>query len=140
MDVRTVLKKSKTLRRMVYLFYSYYDPLLTLLSPTLNTKVLYKGTFGRKIDLKNPKTFNEKILKLKLDCYADDSLIKQCADKYAVRFYIENMECNEILVPLIGSYDKMDEIEWDKLPNSFVLRYNGILAVVLILYAKINKN
>ena len=60
---------------------------LSYLSPRLNTKLLFLKKFGRFPDLKDPKTLNEKILKLKLETYGRDPLVRQCADKYCVREY-----------------------------------------------------
>lgn len=101
-----------------------YAALLTAISPTLNTKHRYKKRFGRKLDLKNPKTLNEKILWLKLNTYYKNPLVIQCADKYAVRKYIESCGCGELLVELYGAYDKVDDIVWDELPDQFALKWN----------------
>ena len=76
---------------------------LTRISPTLNTKAYYRRKFGRQLELKDPKTFNEKILKLKLENYNSNSLVKQCADKYLVRDYIEKLGCGELLITAFGS-------------------------------------
>jgi hypothetical protein len=86
--------------------------------------VLYKKRFGRKLDLEDPKTLNEKILKLKLESYEKDTLVKQCSDKYAVRDYVQNCGCGDILIPLIASYDRPDDIEWNKLPEDFAMKWN----------------
>lgn len=97
---------------------------LTCISPVLNTKVTYFMKFKKKLDLKNPKDLREKILWLKLRDYETNALVRQCADKYAVRSYIEEKGCPEILVPLIASYDSVDEIDWNALPESFAMKWN----------------
>ncbi len=74
------------------------------------------------LDLDNPKTFNEKINWLKL--YYRDPLITQCSDKYAVRQYIADKIGEEYLVPLLGVWDKAGDIDFDKLPEKFVLKVN----------------
>ncbi len=102
----------------------YFRCFLTLLSPKINTKVCYRLKFHKNLDLDNPITLNEKILKLKLEDYATNKLVKQCADKYSVRDYVQDKGCEEILVPLIASYDNVDEIDWDKLPDAFALKWN----------------
>ena len=124
MNIKETMKKYEILRCGVQRLYYLYYSLLTIISPALNTKVRYKKIFGRKLDLENPQTLNEKILKMKLESYATDPLIRKCADKYAVRSYVKESGVGEILVPLIASYDKVDEIEWKKLPNSFVMKWN----------------
>lgn len=95
-----------------------------MISPISSTKYLYKKKFHKTLDLKNPKTFNEKIQWLKLNTYKNNPLITQCADKYAVREFIREKECEELLIPLIGAYDDVTEIDWNDLPNQFVLKCN----------------
>lgn len=102
----------------------YYRRGLTYISPKLNTAVVYKFRFGRKLDLNNPITLNEKILWLKFHTYKNNLLVKQCADKYCVREYVEQAGCGDILTDLIGVYKTPQEIEWDKLPNRFAIKLN----------------
>lgn len=97
---------------------------LSRISPMLNTKVTYRMKFHRKLDLKDPKTLNEKILWLKFNTYYNDPLVKQCADKYAVREYVEKCGWGSILNELIAVYDSPDGIEWEKLPQRFALKLN----------------
>lgn len=97
---------------------------LTLISPRLNTIVLFRTKKGYCLNLKNPQTLDEKIQKLKLESYGTDPLVIQCADKYAVREYIKERGCEDILVPLIAAYDKVEDVEWDKLPQAFVMKWN----------------
>ena len=102
----------------------YYYSFLTIISPTLNTKALYKKCFHKKLNLKDPQSFNEKLLWLKLKKYNKDPLVIQCADKYKVRDYIKSNGCGEILNDLIGVYDSFDQIDWNSLPERFVLKWN----------------
>ena len=97
---------------------------LTCISPVLNTKVCYRVKFGKKLDLKNPQTFHEKLLWLKLRDYETNPLVRQCADKYRVREYVEQKGCGEILNPLFAAYDDPEEIRWDELPEKFALKWN----------------
>lgn len=78
----------------------------------------------KKVDLKNPKTFNEKIQWLKLHNYPVNNLVVNGADKYKVREYVKNKGLEKILVPMLGDWDTPEEIDWDKLPNKFVLKCN----------------
>lgn len=78
----------------------------------------------KKVDLRNPQTFNEKIQWLKLHDYPTNQLVIDGADKYKVRAYVEGKGLGNILVPLIGHWDKPEDIDWDKLPDKFVLKYN----------------
>ena len=78
----------------------------------------------KKVDLKNPQTFNEKIQWLKLHDYPTNQLVIDGADKYKVRAYVEEKGLGNILVPLIGHWDKPEDIDWDRLPDKFVLKCN----------------
>lgn len=98
--------------------------LLTRISPVLNTKVLYRHRFHKKLDLNNPKTSNEKVLWLKLNTYYRNPLVTQCADKYAVRDYVKEQGCGEILNELLGVWTDPREIDFDSLPQKFVLKSN----------------
>jgi hypothetical protein len=86
----------------------------------LYLKLIYRGTFGRKLDLENPKTFTEKIQWLKL--YDRKPEYIRLVDKYRVRKYISETIGDKYLVPLIGIYHRFDEIDFDKLPDRFVLK------------------
>lgn len=94
------------------------------ISPTFNTKVTYFGKFHKPINLKNPQTLDEKIQWLKLNTYLGDKTVTQCADKYAVRDYVKDCGCEEILNGLYFAWDSVDEIDWEELPNKFVIKWN----------------
>jgi len=104
--------------------YEKFLSLLTLISPTLNTKIYYFISTGKRIDLKNPKEFNEKILWLKLNSYTNNKTIKICADKYAMRSYIIDKGYENILNDIIAVYDSVEEIDWDNLPDKFAMKLN----------------
>lgn len=97
---------------------------LTLISPKLNTAVTYRVKFGRKLNLLNPRTINEKVLWLKFNTYWNNETIKQCADKLRVRDYLEQHGYGYLLNDLIGAYDDVDLIDFSKLPNQFALKLN----------------
>ncbi len=99
-----------------------FASVLTLISPMLNTKVLYQRRFGKKWDLNNPQTLNDKVLWLKFHTYYNNPLITQCADKYRVRDYVKACGCEEILIELYGIYKSVDEIDFAQLPEKFVLK------------------
>ncbi len=97
---------------------------LSSISPKMNFAYRYYRVLGRKINLKDPKGFNEKIVWLELNRYKDDPLVIQCSDKYRVREYVEQNGCGETLVRQLGSWEKVSDIPWDELPQSFVLKWN----------------
>lgn len=98
--------------------------LLTRISPKLNTQVWYRHKFGKWLNLNNPQTSNEKVLWLKFNTYFNNPLITQCADKYAVREYVIKQGCGDILNELYGAWSNADDIDFDTLPNKFVLKNN----------------
>lgn len=85
---------------------------------------IYNSMFDKPLDLKHPKTINEKMQYLKLNTYYDNPLVTKCADKYLVKEYLREIGMEEIVVPLYGVYDSPGEIEWDKLPEQFVVKCN----------------
>lgn len=90
----------------------------------LMAKLYSRVILKKRIDLDNPKTFNEKIQWLKIHDFPKNPLVIRGADKYAVRKYVKKKGLGHILVPLIGAWRSADEIEWEKLPNRFVLKCN----------------
>ncbi|MBR4531213.1 glycosyl transferase [bacterium] len=97
---------------------------LTLISPKLNTMACYKAKFNKKLDLNNPQTLNEKNLWLKFNTYWNNPLVKQCADKYLVREYVEKAGCPEILNQLEASFKNPEDLAFDELPDKFALKLN----------------
>lgn len=82
----------------------------------------FRARFGRKLDLKNPKTFNEKLQWMKL--YNRNPVYTMMVDKYLVRNYVREIIGEEYLIPLLGVWDDPDKIDFDKLPMQFVLKCN----------------
>lgn len=124
MSLKQRIKKNKTLMGMYRFYQKVVYGAATIISPTLNTKMRYRQACGKRIDLKHPTSFSEKLLWLKLNKYINDPLVIQCADKYRVREYIENAGCGSILNDLIGVWDSAEEISWDALPEQFALKWN----------------
>lgn len=77
---------------------------------------------GRVLNLENPKTYNEKMQWLKL--YDSIPIKTKLADKYLVRDWISEKIGEKYLTPLLGVYDSFDEIDFDKLPDQFVIKCN----------------
>ncbi|EMB36018.1 glycosyl transferase [Treponema denticola] len=97
---------------------------LSVVSPVYASKRLYKRALGKKLNLKNPQTLNEKCMWLKLNTYYNNPLITECCDKYLVRNYVKRMGYSEILNDLIGVWNNPDEIDFNSLPDKFVLKCN----------------
>jgi TupA-like ATPgrasp len=94
-------------------------------------KLQYRIKTGRKLNLKNPKRYTEKLQWYKLNYR--NPLMTKCSDKYLVREYVKNKELGEILNPLYGVYKSSDEINYDELPKSFAIKHtNGSGANIFI--------
>lgn len=87
---------------------------------SLYLKVLYRVIMGRKLNLKNPKEYNEKLQWLKLNDRKPE--YSTMVDKYEVRGYIEDLLGDKYLIPCLGIYDSVDDIDIDALPDRFVLK------------------
>ena len=83
-------------------------------------KIQYRMKTGRKLNLKNPQRFTEKLQWYKL--YYRNPLMKTCSDKYDVRKYVEFKGLSSILNDLYGIYNNVNEINIELLPRSFVLK------------------
>lgn len=82
----------------------------------------YRAVLKRKPNIKKPQRFTEKIQWYKLN-YRNE-LMTRCADKYLVRRYIEEKGYKDILVDLFQVCDEFNEIEFSRLPTSFVIKSN----------------
>lgn len=84
-------------------------------------KCVYRARMGKKLDLKDPKTYNEKLQWLKL--HDRKPVYTELVDKYEVRKHISAAIGEEYLIPLVGGpWDSFDQIDFDKLPEQFVLK------------------
>lgn len=83
-------------------------------------KILYKNRMREKLNLENPQTFNEKLQWLKL--HDRNELYTTLVDKYEVKKYVSNIIGEKYIIPTLGIYDKFEEINFDSLPNQFVLK------------------
>ena len=97
---------------------------LTKISPVWNTRYLYWRKMRKMINLDNPQTFSEKINWLKLFVYHNNPLVIQCSDKFAIREYVKSCGCPQLLNELYGVYNKPEDIEWEKFPGKFVVKWN----------------
>lgn len=108
------------------------DPFWTLavilrkLSPFIKNDALYLKLLyffemrGKILHLKNPKSFNEKLQWLKIYDYKPE--YTKLVDKLAVKDYVESRIGNKLIIPTLSVWDSVEEIDWDSLPNQFVLK------------------
>jgi hypothetical protein len=89
--------------------------------------MFYTNWTGKRLNLRHPEDINHQLMRLSLEAYKDPvqhQLRVQCADKYLVREYIKSKGLEDILIPSYGVFDSFDEIDFDKLPNQFVIQTN----------------
>ncbi len=94
--------------------------LFRIIPDALFLKLSYFAHFQKRLNLKNPKTFNEKLQWLKL--YDRKPLYTTLVDKYEVKKYIEEKIGEEYIIPTLGVWERFDDIDFDKLPEQFVLK------------------
>ncbi|WP_407536948.1 ATP-grasp fold amidoligase family protein [Cetobacterium somerae] len=118
-EIKKIIKSSNVLYSVAY---NCLKIISKIISDEKYIRIKYKFKFGKELDLDNPKTFNEKIqwriLKDRKDIYT------QLADKYLVRDYVKEKIGEEYLIKLLGVYERAEDIDYDKLPNKFVLKCN----------------
>lgn len=119
------------MQRIISKIYNYIKKpnllgisILSRFAPIIPDKQYLKWRFrlemGYKLNLDNPKTFNEKLQWLKL--FNRKPEYTQMVDKFAVKEYVANIIGDEYIIPTLGVWDRFDDIDFDKLPNQFVLK------------------
>lgn len=91
--------------------------------PVTLVKMRYYMRFHKMPKLKDPQDLNEKILYLKL--FTDTSRWTVLADKYKVRDYVKECGLKDILIPLIGMWTNVEDVDFKTLPNSFIFKANN---------------
>ena len=107
------MKLSSFLYRVMY----HTSPLF---SDKLYLKLQFRHLMGYKLDLEHPKTFQEKLQWLKL--YDRKPIYHKMVDKYEAKEYIAEKVGSEYVIPTLGIFSSVDEIDYDKLPNEFVIK------------------
>lgn len=126
------MKKNFIFRLSYFLFRSFGR----LLPDRPYIKMQFYFKMGQKLNLNNPQTFNEKLNWLKL--YDRNPLYTTLVDKYAVKKWVADKIGEQYIIPTLGVWNKPEDIEWDILPDQFVLKttHGGGGDGVLICYDK----
>ena len=128
MDIIKNFKRNKTafmasiLRRLSFMFKD----------DELYLKLLYLFEMHKKLDLNNPTTFNEKLQWLKL--YNRRPEYTRMVDKYEAKKYAASLIGEKHIIPTLGVWDRFEDIDFEKLPNQFVLKTTnggGNLGVII---------
>lgn len=93
-------------------------PIIT--NDSIYLKIAYWLKFGKALNLQNPSSYNEKLQWLKL--YDRKPIYTTMVDKIEAKKYVSNIIGEEFIIPTIAEYNSVDEINWDILPNQFVLK------------------
>jgi len=109
----------KEVKRLFWVFVYWF---LGKFFPRQLINVIHLRVWRKRIDWKHPRDINEKIQWLKF--YGDTSQWPLLADKYRVRDYVARKGFGDLLVPLLGHWDKAQDINWDALPSKFVMKTN----------------
>ena len=112
MEYKKIIKSKKTRSTIL--------SLLSFIPDRIMLQLQYKIKFDRSLNLKNPIRYTEKIQWYKLNYR--DPVMPQCVDKYTVRDYVKRKGLERILIPLYVHVNNINEIEWNKLPNEFVIK------------------
>lgn len=118
---------TKIIRRLVLLFSRFYSDRKFL-------EALFPLRVGYKLNLDNPKTFNEKLQWLKL--YDRKPKYTQMVDKVEAKKYVANIIGEEYIIPTLAVYDRVEDIDFDALPNQFVLKCTHDSGGVVICHDK----
>ena len=113
-------KLEKYIKHPSFILYYLDQKRIITLSDKVFLKIKYKMKFNKKLDLKNPKTFNEKLQWLKL--YDRKHKYTNMVDKYEAKKYVASIIGDEYIIPTIGIYDKFEDIDFKKLPKQFVIK------------------
>lgn len=94
--------------------------LLSWMPDKLYLEIIYRLEMHKKLDLKNPTMFSEKLQWLKL--YDHNEKYIRMVDKIEAKDYVCSIIGSDFIIPTLGIWDKVEDIEWGKLPNQFVLK------------------
>lgn len=112
MNYRNIIKSRELRIKILTLLDWVPDSVMLRLQYWLQT--------GRRLNLKNPKRFTEKIQLYKMK-YRNKNMLR-CTDKYEVRGFIEEKGLSDILIPIVGIYNSVEEIHYSSLPQQFVAK------------------
>ena len=101
-------------------FRNFIFKIMSVIPDKPYLRIRYFQRMHKILHLKNPKTYNEKLQWLKL--YDRKPLYTKLVDKYLVREYVKEKIGEEYLIPLLAVYDRAEDIDFDALPDEFVLK------------------
>ena len=128
----------KSLKKTIFKGYSKFSKIIhevwAVFFPVWYAKYYYRLAMSKKLNLRNPRDYNEKVQWLKV--YSDTSQWTELADKFKVREYISKCGLNHILVELYGVWKKAEDIDFTMLPEKFVLKTNNGCGTNILVFDK----
>lgn len=115
-----------------------WDRLAFLFPDKLFLKVKFRLTMGYWMDFNNPKTYNEKLQWLKLNDKHPE--YTKMVDKVTAKDYVASIVGEKYIIPTLGVWNSVDEIDWEDLPNQFVVKSAGDSGGVVVCKDKSNLN
>lgn len=120
-DLRTI-RWSNLFRPYKIIYHLNFTPFKYLIPDKMMIKAAFKNYLNKDLDLENPRTFNEKLQWIKL--YDRNPRYTDLVDKYKMKQIIAEQLGPEYVVPVLGVWEKPEDIDFDVLPNQFVLKTN----------------
>lgn len=111
--IRVIKYPSRYFLKLIYKYGGW-------IPDTMYLRIVFYLKMGKKLNLKDPQTFNEKLQWLKL--YNRKSEYTMMVDKNAVKAYVAKKIGDQYVIPTLGVWDKPEDIDWDILPSKFVLK------------------
>ena len=133
MNSKSDRKISNRLKRFVNRVFSRFSS-LRIFSDKTSIKLKYHHSFGKKLNLKEPKTFNEKLNWLKL--YFRKPIFTQMVDKYEVKQLINNKLGEQYVIPSLGVFDKFEDIDFSSFTFPIVVKTTHESGTVFVIKDK----
>jgi hypothetical protein len=113
---------SGRLSPIIHLFFTPFRALWIRVSPMSYLKAQYYFVTGKKLNLTHPQTYTEKLQYLRHYVFPFDPLVIRATDRLGMRAMVEEKKLSKYLVPLLGTYEKIQDIPWSSLPSQYVIK------------------
>lgn len=104
---------SREVKNQIFSFFRFIPDEIYL-------KILYRLRMGKRLNLDNPQTFNEKLQWLKL--YDRKPIYTTMVDKFEAKKYVASIIGEEYIIPTLGVWERFEDIDFNQLPDQFVLK------------------
>lgn len=128
----------KQIEHLKWYFGEKHRRWLIMHNPRKVIDAIWQREFGYAVDWDNPRNLNEKIQWL--ICYGDTSQWPRLTDKHEVRRYVAEKGYSDLLIRQYGVWERTEQIDFESLPEKFVLKCNHDSGSVLIVDKKVGFN